>query len=762
MAITLGEAILYLRGDGSDLDKSLREADKQSRGIVGGLGDFANKGFSGLKNVVGAGILGGVGAVVAGFGALAVAFSDAEELARIQINAEKQLEAVLTSTGGAAGITSKEIKAMASSLQGVTNFGDEATIQGQSLLLTFTSIGKDVFPRATETMLDMSQALGQDMKGSAVQLGKALNDPILGVGALSKVGVSFTEQQKEQIKVLQESGDMMGAQTIILDELAKEFGGSARAMADPTIQMSNAFGDLKEIVGGVFVSVKNELAEKALPILGEVMGKTSELLKGLTEGGWGLSETLTFLADSLGLGAEKGQALANTITNAIDWVKAFKNTALEFMAPVLELIGSFVSWKDALIAVGLVAAAIVIPILGGIVAAALPVIAIGAALVAAVALVRNAWESDWGGIRTALTAWWTETGKPILDQLRVWLAENVPAALATLKQAVETILAAIKVFWEAHGADIMRIVKNAFDAISTSIGAVLQIISGLIKAVMMAINGDWAGAWDQLKNVASVWVNAMKNLLGLGLDSLKAILYIFFGGALTAISNFASNAGSAWHNGWSGMQTSASNVLNGIGSSISNGMGNGLNAIRNFATNAANAWQNAWSGMQSSASNLLSNIGTTIYNQFQQFVQTILGFGGQFEGAGRALIDSIGNGIRNAFSNLYNEFLAAAQALRNLLPGSEPKDPRSPLRGLADAGEALIANVQRGIGSTQLNINAAVPNLALAGAGAGGQAGAGGFAPISLTQNFYGQADGPTVQAAASDGIRAALRQRGR
>lgn len=78
--------------------------------------------------------------------------------------------------------------------------------------------------------LDMATAMNGGLKPSAeqlsnqaIQLGKALNDPIIGMGALRKVGVAFTEAQKEQIKTLQESGDLMGAQKIILNELGNEF-----------------------------------------------------------------------------------------------------------------------------------------------------------------------------------------------------------------------------------------------------------------------------------------------------------------------------------------------------------------------------------------------------------------------------------------------------------------------------------------------------------------------------------------------------------
>ncbi|MES2155937.1 MAG: hypothetical protein V4510_12455, partial [bacterium] len=62
-----------------------------------------------------------------------------------------------------------------------------------------------------------------------IKVGKALNDPTKGLTALSRVGILFTDQQKKQIKALQKSGDLLGAQKIILKELGTEFGGSFAA-----------------------------------------------------------------------------------------------------------------------------------------------------------------------------------------------------------------------------------------------------------------------------------------------------------------------------------------------------------------------------------------------------------------------------------------------------------------------------------------------------------------------------------------------------
>lgn len=169
-------------------------------------------------------------------------------------DALSQLNATIKSTGGAAGLSSDELVAMAQGLQQVTTFGDDAIISMQSQLLTFTKIGKDAVPAATEAILDLATKMGGDLKGAAVQVGKALNDPVKGIAALSKVGVSFTEDQKAVIESLVETGDVAGAQKIILAELAVEFGGSARAARDTfggaLTSLKNSMGDLLEGSGG--------------------------------------------------------------------------------------------------------------------------------------------------------------------------------------------------------------------------------------------------------------------------------------------------------------------------------------------------------------------------------------------------------------------------------------------------------------------------------------------------------------------------------
>jgi len=167
----------------------------------------------------------------------------------------KQLETRVRSTGGAAGFAAPELASMAAELQTLTTYGDEAVMEMQSLLLTFTQIGGSEFQRAQLAILDTATAMGTDLKSAALQLGKALNDPIEGLSALARSGIQFTDQQKDVIKQFVETGRVAEAQGVILDELQRQFGGAAVAARDTLggalASLKNALGDLLEAKGGL-------------------------------------------------------------------------------------------------------------------------------------------------------------------------------------------------------------------------------------------------------------------------------------------------------------------------------------------------------------------------------------------------------------------------------------------------------------------------------------------------------------------------------
>jgi len=230
----------------------------------------------------GSNFLGTIGKAIAVVGAERIfesMISGAEESERVN----KATEAAIRATGGAAHVTAGQVSELANALMAKTSVDDETIKAGSNMLLTFRNVrneagrGNDIFNQASASLLDMTAAMtggnvtSESMRKQAIQLGKALNDPIAGMGALRRVGVTFTEQQKKQITTLEKSGNTLGAQKIILGELSKEFGGAAASYATPMSRLHTAMGELAESAGTALMpalsSVSQWLITKGIPAL---------------------------------------------------------------------------------------------------------------------------------------------------------------------------------------------------------------------------------------------------------------------------------------------------------------------------------------------------------------------------------------------------------------------------------------------------------------------------------------------------------------
>lgn len=171
----------------------------------------------------------------------------------------RTLGAVLKSTGAEAWTSSEELQKMASSLQDLTGYANDSIISMQSVLLGFKNINGDNFKEATKAILDMSAVMGMDLKSAAQSIGKALDDPINGMDSLREQGFKFTDAQKKVMQSMIDTGNIAGAQKIILDELNGTFGGAAEAAALYSTQLKNSFGDLQEAIGSLPERINNIL-----------------------------------------------------------------------------------------------------------------------------------------------------------------------------------------------------------------------------------------------------------------------------------------------------------------------------------------------------------------------------------------------------------------------------------------------------------------------------------------------------------------------
>lgn len=258
-------------------DKAGRGASRAGRGmdVMSKSAGRGRRAMGSLKSAVAAGAAGFIGA--AGLTEVVkesvLGFQESERVG-------KQTQAVLKSTGGAAKVTADQVADLAGRISGKVGVDDEAIQSGQNMLLTFTRIrneagkGNKIFDRTTAAMVDMSAATGQSMKSSAIQLGKALNDPIRGVASLTRVGVQFTDQQKDQIKAMVDSGNQLGAQKIILNEVNRQFSGSAAAQATSLDRLRVMAGNAAEWLGSKLVPALEWTATKIQAFVRWTQGST--------------------------------------------------------------------------------------------------------------------------------------------------------------------------------------------------------------------------------------------------------------------------------------------------------------------------------------------------------------------------------------------------------------------------------------------------------------------------------------------------------
>jgi hypothetical protein len=255
----------HMKEHADRFEKSMHSIKSTMLGMAGGMGIFA--GFQGAGQFVESSL------------------HAVHELHQ----AEGQIKAGLESTAHAAGLTFEELEKGATSLAHSVLYSKGEIMDMQSILITFPKVTKETFGDTAQAILDMSTRLHRDLTGTALQVGKALQDPIKGVTALYRAGVNFSKPQRAMIKHLVETGQTVKAQSLILQELQLEFKGSAAAAAntDPLFKWKKAMEEIKISVGGAATEILHDLTPTLILLadkLKEVVHWASqhkELVEGL-------------------------------------------------------------------------------------------------------------------------------------------------------------------------------------------------------------------------------------------------------------------------------------------------------------------------------------------------------------------------------------------------------------------------------------------------------------------------------------------------
>jgi len=236
--------------------------------------------------------------------------------------------------------------------------------QGQALLLTFKEIGVSAsetggnFDRATNAAIDLAAAGFGSIESNSIQLGKALNDPIKGMSALSRSGVSFTDVEKEMVKQMVEANQMLEAQDFILQAVEQQVGGTAEATMNSSDVMRESFSALKETIGQAIVPAFDGFAlmlgGTVFPAIETLVNKLNKDVTTALEDGATKSEVFKIvLAGALGaavseLGLSRAAAEKFTEVFAVlsSVVGEVASTLKEQLVPVLESVGAFLKENE--------------------------------------------------------------------------------------------------------------------------------------------------------------------------------------------------------------------------------------------------------------------------------------------------------------------------------------------------------------------------------------------------------------------------------
>jgi len=353
--------------------------------------------------------------------------------------------------------------------------------------LTFTKIGQDVFPDATEAVLNMAQKFGS-VDEAAIQLGKALNDPIQGVTALRRVGVMLTDQQEEQIKAFMAVGDIASAQKVILDELAVEFGGLAKAAGQTAAGQfaifNNRLDDMKETIGTALI-----------PSLIRFMDALTPIIEAITNAPpWVIDLILAFLALA---------ALAGPLIG-------FAGTVVSMIGTLSTLGVSFAGLGTAIATVGGFITATLLPAI----VALLPVLAL---LAAAALLVYMVWK-NWDTLVVTFQQLWFI--------IQYGFTQLVSTIVSSFTNGIDSL------------SNRWRQFVSYFEQFSSHLGTIwsnfTQSLGYLWKALTFLLTGDFAAA-------VAYFNEALKGFQGQFKDVIR-LLSTAFGGAFRGIVQIALRA----------------------------------------------------------------------------------------------------------------------------------------------------------------------------------------------------------------------------
>lgn len=476
---------------GPTINVSVLADTRPLRSAFGGLGKALGLDKLG-KAVKGVGLAVGAAAIAAGFGAAKIG-SDLIAAGEAASTSNARITQIATSMnlfGKETGAVSKRVADLSDNIARQTGTDQNAIKLSAAKLLTFKELGKTanqmggLFDRATKATVDMAAAGFGSAEQNAVQLGKALNDPIKGITALARSGVTFTEAEKKKITALVQSNKLSEAQGIILSAVESQVGGTAAATANASDRIKVAWSQTKEHLGQkllpAFEAAATWIVDTAIPAFTALASQAADYLgPALSQAGdWIQTTLIPALSDIAGWAqqhilpalSELADYTTGTLIPALSDIVQWVIDAQAWLLPLAAAIGGMVlGWKAWITIVGIwnavvkIAAAVQAAL--NAVMAANPIGLVVVAIAGLIALIVALYNSN-------------DTARQVID-----------AAWAAIKKAVSVVVDAVVAYVQWVIRAWRSVIQTATAVASSVVGAWNRLKQGTTDAIKAVI--DW-------------------------------------------------------------------------------------------------------------------------------------------------------------------------------------------------------------------------------------------------------------------------------
>jgi len=353
-----------------------------------------------------------------------------------------------------------------------------------------------------------------------------------------------------------EMGDVAGAQTIILDELAKEFGGSAEAagqtFAGQLDILKNSLDNVAEGVGMALLPILQDLMDNVItpliPLIEMLALTFTSMFEGLAQGDPGvafdaLREGIFGIGSELGISKEALQGFNLKLTEIWDWINTDGKQYLEDFQTKLAEFGAWLqgdgkaAWDNFMLSLQ--------PLIDGFVNLATTI------------------QNDFPLMQAKaeeFVAWaTTEFGPPLVTMI-----ETIKTAFSRLVVLSGDDLNTMATFWNTHKETIMTIVSVAFQFITVTIGGALTLISGLLASALLLMQGDWSLAWDTMKTTLETFMNLALGIVGTNLEEFNTVWSTNWDNLKLIWDTFWTNFIATWQTDWEMFQTIVSTIIDNV------------------------------------------------------------------------------------------------------------------------------------------------------------------------------------------------------